>query len=87
MLFQKNIRSSISEQNYHSVQDLLPSGIGESTHPLLFDPQTSGGLLFSVAQEDAHTLKTTLESLGFLQASIIGEIAEHSQGKPILNII
>lgn len=40
---------------------------------LIFDPQTSGGLLFALAQEDAEPLRRDLELLG-LGASMVGEM-------------
>ncbi len=42
---------------------------------LLFDPQTSGGLLFAVAPEEAESLKKELKESG-LPAEIVGEITE-----------
>ena len=40
---------------------------------VLFDPQTSGGLLFAVDPADAATLEQELRAAG-LSASIVGEI-------------
>ena len=40
---------------------------------VLFDPQTSGGLLLAVAPEDAKALETELQAAG-LPAKIVGEI-------------
>ena len=40
---------------------------------VLFDPQTSGGLLLAVAPEDAEALETELQTAG-LPAKIVGEI-------------
>jgi len=47
---------------------------------LLFDPQTSGGLLFSLNQDHAEQLVKDLKDLG-LQTSIIGEMLplEHNE--------
>jgi selenide,water dikinase len=42
---------------------------------VLFDPQTSGGLLVSVAQTDADKLLNELKEIG-LPAEIVGEITE-----------
>lgn len=47
---------------------------------VLFDPQTSGGLLVSVPQEEAHTLLLTLQSEG-IQAGIIGMITDKAEQK------
>ena len=42
---------------------------------LLFDPQTSGGLLLSVQKEDAEGLLSEIRDLG-LPAAIVGEVTE-----------
>ena len=42
---------------------------------ILFDPQTSGGLLFAVAPQDAAALETELQAAG-LPAKIVGTIGE-----------
>ncbi len=58
--------------------------VGESVHfqdipfameEVLFDPQTSGGLLIAVAAEEAAALETELQEAG-LPAAIVGEITE-----------
>ena len=50
---------------------------------LLFDPQTAGGLLISVAAEDAGALRSTLQEAG-VPAEEIGEVAEST--KPLIRI-
>ena len=42
---------------------------------ILFDPQTSGGLLLAVAPEEAESLRDELQKAG-LPAQIVGEITE-----------
>ncbi|MCL2006799.1 MAG: selenide, water dikinase SelD [Treponema sp.] len=54
-----------------------------STQELLFDPQTSGGLLIAVAPGDADRLLSRIREAGDVDAAIIGEIAPRS-GKPVL---
>ena len=41
---------------------------------MLFDPQTSGGLLIALSPERAAALCDALERRGYMQASIIGEV-------------
>ena len=45
---------------------------------LLFDPQTSGGLLFAVGADEAESLKKELRAAG-LPAEIVGEIVERTE--------
>ena len=42
---------------------------------ILFDPQTSGGLLISLSKEEAPALLTKLKEVG-LPAEIVGEVLE-----------
>jgi selenide,water dikinase len=51
------------------------SGVPEEVRNLLFDPQTSGGLLFSVAAQDAAKLLEALRTLT-TPAQAIGEVIE-----------
>lgn len=48
---------------------------------LCFDPQTSGGLLFSVPSNVAVELLIALQSAGILQAGIIGEVIQEGKGE------
>ena len=42
---------------------------------ILFDPQTSGGLIFAVSADEADSLLEELKNIN-LPASIVGEIIE-----------
>ena len=48
---------------------------------LLFDPQTSGGLLISVAKPHAQALLRDLKQGGITHAAIVGEVVGTLQGK------
>ena len=48
---------------------------------LLYDPQTSGGLLISVPSEKAEGLVTALREDGVVDASLIGEVVETPKGR------
>ena len=50
---------------------------------LLYDPQTSGGLLMAVAPEDANDLLAELKDV-VPSAQRIGEVGEYHGGKRIL---
>jgi selenide, water dikinase len=48
---------------------------------VLFDPQTSGGLLISISNENAQELVARLRRAGIRHASIIGEITKSSTSR------
>ncbi len=48
---------------------------------ILFDPQTSGGLLISVAAEKAAALLAAMHEQGISQAAIIGEVVAEPKGR------
>jgi selenide,water dikinase len=48
---------------------------------LLFDPQTSGGLLLAVAEDQAAACVDRMHAQGIAEAAVIGEVAElHEKG-------
>ena len=70
------ILSSLQPQNLRlrrALQD-LESASQHSVYPLLFDPQTAGGLLAGIPQENAEGCIETLRHGGYPDASIIGVV-------------
>lgn len=57
-------------------------GIPFAMEELLFDPQTSGGLLIAARPEEAEALLTELQSAG-LPAKIIGKLGAHVENEDI----
>ena len=51
---------------------------------ILFDPQTSGGLLIAVNQEEAPQLLERLREKGAEKASVIGEFIPEPAGKIVI---
>jgi selenide, water dikinase len=58
--------------------------VDEATKTLLFDPQTAGGLLLSIAPESAARYIARVKSLGG-DATVIGEILP--TGKPLIRVV
>ncbi len=60
------------------------AGISDERLLILFDAQTSGGLLISVPQTQADALLESLHEQGVKDATIIGEVVEDPKGKIII---
>ena len=52
---------------------------------ILFDPQTSGGLLISVAPEKARKLLEIMHQEGIKEAALVGEVVAEPKGKIIVD--
>ena len=59
-------------------------GIPEEIKTILYDPQTAGGLLLSVARDDAHSLLMSLKAAG-VDAVEIGEVIPAD--KPLIQVV
>ena len=55
-------------------------------YPLLFDPQTSGGLLAGVPAGEADACVGRLHALGYTHAAVIGMVAERDDDAPPITI-
>ena len=83
---QMGIFSSLQNTNLQSHQAIFNRQEAETSaiYPLMFDPQTSGGLLASVPAEKADKCLLALHQSGYLLAAIIGRVkAESEQVKPV----
>lgn len=59
----------------------------EARYPLLFDPQTAGGLLASVPADKADACMRDLRAAGYGNAAIIGAVKEQGEGPPMVRIV
>ncbi len=75
------IFSSLQPQNIRLRRAIenLESVATDPRFPLLFDPQTAGGLLAAVPGDQAVACVTELESLGYAAAAIIGRVLPRSE--------
>jgi selenide,water dikinase len=80
---QTGIFSSLHPENLSNSRYIsnLHTGENHSNYPLLFDPQTSGGLLASIPIEQADRCLAVLKALGYEQSRVIGRVIEQVEGK------
>ena len=75
-MVRQGVLTGLTHPNYHAVEAHFKA---DSALPgvlvnLFFDPQTSGGLLISIAAEKADRLLETLHKDGIKEAAVIGEV-------------
>ena len=75
------IFSSLQEQNIRLRRAIKePGNLREHKHfPLLFDPQTSGGLLAAIPAENAQACLAELLTLGYPASVVIGTVTDDTQ--------
>lgn len=86
---QQEIRSSLHPQNLRInriIENSDPFSAQARFH-LLFDPQTSGGLLVSIPTDQAQACIKELQHNGYHAAAIIGRINSKSSGEPRVKIL
>ena len=74
------IVSSLQPQNVRLRRAVanLQEASKDPRYPLIFDPQTAGGLLASVPANRADDCIMALKELGYLQSTIVGNVLEQS---------
>ena len=80
------IFSSLQPENLRlrrAIRD-VESASKDLRYPLIFDPQTSGGLLAGVPEQQVHTCLDELRNLGYSHTAIIGRVlSEGDQLEPV----
>lgn len=71
----KGVRSTMHESNRRGVSMNRLSAVDAVDEALLFDPQTSGGLLIGIAPAQAEGLRQALRAIG-CEAALIGEVTD-----------
>lgn len=80
---EKGSYSGANERNAESVEDrvTISDAVTKATRAVLFDAQTSGGLLVSIPAENAERFVEHLHSRGIAAATIVGRITGESEGR------
>ncbi len=81
------IFSSLQPQNVRLRRAVrnLEAAAADPAFPLLFDPQTAGGLLASVPADQADRCIAELSAAGYLKAAVIGRVEPRSEAlEPVL---
>ena len=78
------VSGAIERNKEYASQYVSADGVSEEMMYVLYDPQTSGGLLISVPEEKAGTLVGLLKSRGVEHATIIGKVISKSDGRIII---
>ncbi|MFW6359975.1 MAG: selenide, water dikinase SelD [Chroococcales cyanobacterium] len=76
----ENLRAAYRIENLAEVS-YLPK------YPLLFDPQTSGGLLGAIPKENAEACLKALKAAGYSESCIVGNVTETVTGKQPISIV
>ncbi|MGA2533016.1 MAG: selenide, water dikinase SelD [Candidatus Aminicenantales bacterium] len=84
-LIRDGVISGAVERNrdYASAFVKTQKGAGEDLETLLYDPQTSGGLLIAVRRSKAPALLAALKKRGVGHATVIGKVTRKGPGKII----
>ena len=72
------ITSAGQKNRKHLGEKIVLDGVSFPMEEILFDPQTSGGLLISVADKDVDKLLADLSELD-IKSSLVGEVVEKSE--------
>ena len=62
----------------------ISSSIDRGLQDVLFDPQTSGGLLICIDDPNSDSLITDLKNNGIDYSSVIGEVVSEPKGKIVV---
>jgi selenide,water dikinase len=73
-------------RNFRDHQIEISPSLSPELIDILFDPQTSGGLLISVVQGRSKELLSRLQERGIEEATIIGEITSQATGRTVCKV-
>jgi selenide,water dikinase len=88
-MIETGIFSSLQEQNVRLRRAIKePGKLRDHKHfPLMFDPQTSGGLLAAIPAGNAEACLTELLALGYPASVVIGKVTDDTESLESVNLI
>jgi len=72
-------RGDVTNREWLGKKYSTAAGVRQTLEDVMFDPQTSGGLFYSVKSDDADALVRDLKKNGFAHAAIVGEVKGKSE--------
>lgn len=86
-MYRKGETTGSNKANRKLVEDYLQmsAGLLEYELQVLYDPQTSGGLLFSLPEDQSGSLVEKLRKAGVLSASVVGRVLDTPS--PVIRIV
>ena len=79
-----NVRSTLYPENIRHARILVRRPEDHPSYELLFDPQTSGGLIAAIPADLAEQCVEELHAAGYAHAAVIGQATEGSEGNVVL---
>ena len=79
-LIARGVRSTL-----HPANEAAAAGFDPEACPVLFDPQTAGGLLAGVREDRAADCLAALAAAGYAQAAVVGEVLTGPPGRLTLS--
>ena len=87
-LIEAGIESTLAPDNRHVAEKVnLEGDVDSNRIASLFDPQTSGGLLFGISEDRTESVLKFLASEGFGDSVVIGEVIEKSGDRETLRVV
>ncbi len=83
--FAMGIESTLQDQNARQARVLRCEGAA-APHPVLFDPQTAGGLLASIPADRSADCLAALRAAGYADAAIIGAVGPRTDAAAPIRI-
>jgi selenide,water dikinase len=69
-----------NNRDFYTPKVKIARGLPKWVSDVIFDPQTSGGLLIAVSADKANALLKSLKRAGITSAAIVGEAVESHKG-------